>query len=141
MTCPAGRYPTLTACASTYIRSNPYIFTPLIDCPSNCATCTNSSHCQTCNSGYGLVNNQCATCPAGHYPTPTSCESTFFFLYNNMLTLVLLECLVNCASCTNSSVCLICNNDYGLYNGQCTTCPSGNYLSGSICKSNLTYNA
>ena len=38
-------------------------------CPMHCASCKDSQNCQTCKSGYGLVNNLCILCPVGTYLT------------------------------------------------------------------------
>ncbi len=64
-----------------------------ITCPSNCSSCSSSSTCTVCNSGYTLQNGRCvkkAACPA------------------------------NCAQCDSSSgSCTKCNGGYKLKNGVC----------------------
>lgn len=45
------------------------------DCPTGCATCTSSSSCQTCNSGYGLVSQLCQPCTSGKYSSGNLCVS------------------------------------------------------------------
>ena len=39
----------------------------LLDCPSTCSSCTDFKICQSCNSGYGLLNNFCVICPDGTF--------------------------------------------------------------------------
>ena len=47
-----------------------------IDCPLKCATCSSSSECLTCSTGYGFYHDQCVTCPSGTYLSSGQiCES------------------------------------------------------------------
>ena len=59
-----------------------------LDCPTNCATCTSSSVCQTCKSGFGLQGTACNTCPGGTWLNGQTCQSNnsgLIFSYNNFL--------------------------------------------------------
>lgn len=48
---------------------------PLV-CPSNCATCTSSTSCQSCTNGAYLYNSKCpTTCPDGYFGSGTFCMS------------------------------------------------------------------
>ncbi len=42
-------------------------------CNSNCASCTSSTVCQTCKSGFGLQSDMCSTCPTGTYLSGQTC--------------------------------------------------------------------
>ena len=54
-------------------------------CPIGCATCTDSSNCQTCNSQYVLVDTLCETCPVGTYWNPDfTCSRRFFTEHKNI---------------------------------------------------------
>lgn len=84
-----------------------------VKCTSPCEYCSNSSvySCQTCISGYYLLNNTCfATCPSNYYNSSGSC----------------LVCVSPCFTCTTELSCLSCTNNTYLYQNQCLTqCPSG----------------
>ncbi|KRX07463.1 Insulin-like growth factor binding protein, N-terminal [Pseudocohnilembus persalinus] len=72
LTCPSGKYP----------QEAPQ--KRCMDCPSECATCTQFTVCQTCNTGYYLYNNDClANCPDGYYKDVPNkkcepCDSTCY---------------------------------------------------------------
>ena len=58
-------------------------------CPTNCATCTNSNTCQTCELGFGLQNNLCTTCPSDTYLVGSTCISILYhFVSVNMKKIV-----------------------------------------------------
>jgi len=88
-------------------------------CPSNCATCTSDSMCQTCKSGFGLQSNQCDTCPSGTFLEGQACKT----------------CPTTCDTCTSDTVCQTCKSGNGLQGTMCGTCSSGTYLDGQACKS------
>ena len=48
-----------------------------------------------------------------------------------------IACPSTCKTCTSASKCQTCQTGYGLYQAQCTTCPTGTYLSGQDCLSNI----
>src|SRR5215813_7546499 len=57
-------------------RTNAFVnYHYLLACPTNCATCTSASVCQTCKASFGLVSDQCITCPAGTYLNAGLCPS------------------------------------------------------------------
>jgi len=49
------------------------MFIYLIACPNHCTTCSSNSQCQTCELGYGLVNNLCSSCLANQYLNGQAC--------------------------------------------------------------------
>ena len=88
-------------------------------CPTTCATCTSDTVCQSCQSGYGLQSNNCATCPSGTYLNGQTCTA----------------CPTTCDICSSDTVCQNCKSGYGLQNNLCDTCPAGTYLTGQNCNS------
>lgn len=111
-------------------------------CPSNCDSCTNSSICSTCNTGYTknsstnlceICYTSCSTCSGVGSELDhkcTICKSNYFkqdltsncFVYNTKInnyfydsTLQIFKsCVSNCYQCTNSSTCDVCNSGYQL---------------------------
>ena len=83
----------------------------VLDCPTNCSSCSSSSTCTACDYGYTLQNGQCVkkvACPA------------------------------NCAQCDSSGSCTKCNSGYKLKNGACEagsviSCPDDMKLSADGC--------
>ncbi|KRX07476.1 Insulin-like growth factor binding protein, N-terminal [Pseudocohnilembus persalinus] len=90
-------------------------------CPSGCATCTSNSDCQSCSSGYYLVNNSCSTtCPSG--------------LFQNDVTNECDSCDSTCETCSGpaSNECITCKfspqHYYMSTDSSCyETCPDGYY--------------
>ena len=83
-----------------------------VTCPANCSSCSSSSTCTVCNSGYTLKNGQCVKpCPA------------------------------NCSECDSSGACAKCADGYELKNGACAVkakkqiafCPPDKTLSDDLC--------
>ena len=101
----------ITICPSGYtnIVTNP---TTCTQCSSNCAECLNTiTYCIACPSGQVLNSiNQCqvaATCPDGSTTTSTSLTTCS-------------ACLSPCVNCADATT-------------SCTSCITGDYLSGSLC--------
>lgn len=94
-------------------------------CPSNCASCTDSSTCLYCISNNTLVKGTCVPtdvtigCPQWCSICPNStciqCQDYSFLSSSNDC----LACPQNCLSCSNSSVCLQCDQYSILNNGSC----------------------
>ena len=57
-------------------------FLILQDCPAGCATCSDSSTCQSCDPGYGLSNGLCIPCgnPNPNFLNGNDCESKREFI-------------------------------------------------------------
>jgi len=91
----------------------------LLDCIPHCNVCTDATTCDTCEAGYGLLNDACVICPTGKYLTGTYCRS----------------CPQHCDTCTDSNTCQVCSAGYGFYNGECVACPTGTFLTGTTCTS------
>ena len=98
-------------------------------CFTNCFSCSSTTRCNICKSGYYLLAvqganaNECVTsCPPGYY--------------NNITTLSCSSCSNNCETCTSSNVCTDCTNNYYLYaTNSSTTCVSNcptNYFNPTI---------
>ena len=68
------------------------MLTSIIVCPSLCATCTSASVCQSCNTGYGLYDNLCQTCPSSTFLSSGNCASISFHI-TTFHTDIDLECL------------------------------------------------
>jgi len=51
-----------------------YFFSYVSACSSHCTKCVNNLICQECESGYGLENDKCITCPSRTYLAGTTCE-------------------------------------------------------------------
>ena len=76
--CPSGKY-ALTGTSSSCTGCN-YLHLVIlaynyIACSSNCASCTGSSTCLTCSSGYALISSACTACSVGTYPLTSSSSS------------------------------------------------------------------
>ncbi len=39
----------------------------LIDCVPDCEQCVDNQSCDSCSSGYGILDSRCAKCPSGMY--------------------------------------------------------------------------
>ena len=81
-------------------------------CPSHCSTCSSSSTCSECLSGYYLNENSwvsSAPCPSGTIPLNGKCQS----------------CATGYSSCSGSTT-------------TCTACKGGYFLSGNTCTKNST---
>ncbi len=90
--------------------------------------------CTNCSAGYGLQNNECATCPAGTYLDGQNCvskESYFEWIIEGKF----LACTNNCATCTSATICESCTAGYGFQGTSCATCPVGTYLVSQTCTS------
>jgi len=75
-------------------------------CLKGCATCSDPTTCESCIEGYYLDDKSCKKCALKH-----------------------------CKACSDPQTCLTCSYGYGFYNGLCTLCPAGTYLSrDGICK-------
>ncbi len=46
-----------------------------------------------------------------------------------------LDCLANCASCTDLSTCTSCDPGYNVISGLCQSCPSRTFYNSLICES------
>ena len=116
-------------------------------CPDECASCNYPQMCLTCNNNYflyaGACVQTCPTFPVITYANPnrqcgTSYECTpgYFALnatkscvnvcpegyYKNNLEQTCDPCQRGCNTCTNSSYCIICNNDVAIwYQFECYT--------------------
>lgn len=89
-----------------------------------CSTCSNSTSCRSCESGY-LFGDQC-------YP---SCVSGY---YSDALTSTCNVCQNGCLTCSSDNICLSCPNTTNLFSYQCiTACPAGSYPDAQICISCL----
>ena len=61
-----------------------------IVCPTHCSSCTSSSVCTSCNSGYGIYGNLCMLCPSGTYLTTDQiCKGKSIYLFLKRLIHIL----------------------------------------------------
>ena len=89
---------------------------------------TNSSVCESCASGYDLVNNTCTSslcsiqyCAACSTSLECGTCAAGFTLASTNVTCVsdCLSTLSNCLLCSNSTTCTVCESNYILTNGSC----------------------
>ena len=95
-------------------------------CVNNCDTCTNSTKCVDCSSGYYKTSDGLCVDP---------CQDGYFKVSENMTCG---KCLSRCKYCTNTSVCTTCYENYYI-SGEgttCLACMTGCYT----CTSNTTCN-
>jgi len=91
------------------------------NCLGECATCSDGSTCDTCNSGYVKDGSLCVECSVGTYYSSGSCPS----------------CLEGCATCSNGSTCDTCESGYIKVGSLCDECSDGTYYSSGSCPSCL----
>jgi hypothetical protein len=93
-------------------------------CNSTCLTCTSSSYCTKCVTGYCFSLGNCINSSVG-------CISTYYPLIVNNLCYCT-GCSYPCLACNSQSICTSCISGY-LYNNGCTTyCLSGYYGNDTI---------
>lgn len=102
----------------------------IIACPSECATCSTSSTCLSCNSGYSLDGSTCVSCPQKMFAFSGICVGMREFKSSLIISS---DCPATCAECTDASTCQSCVDGYGLYGGQCADCPSSTTYSNGEC--------
>ncbi|RDD40195.1 Leishmanolysin-like peptidase [Trichoplax sp. H2] len=122
VTCP----PAAAACARTMAENGGVL--PIL-CGSACSSCTSSSACTACQTGFYLYNLMCyASCPSGTY-TITG-NSTHCFACNTN----------KCVSCRNSpDYCTACSGGKVASLGGCVnSCSTGQTLQGTECKDDGT---
>ena len=118
------------------------------DCGLGCATCTNSTTCTTCDSGFNNSSGTC-TCPSGQVPVESSandsCQACRSDQFINGEACA--DCGANCLTCGNAfNTCDSCAATFEVSNGQCVcptgtvesngaciSCPSGTFLNGTSC--------
>ena len=121
------------------------------NCLSNCLTCTNSTKCIACKSGYFVDSKgQCSVCPIEKCATLKSdvcqcetCADNYFMNSNQECE----QCSTQCKTCINKDNCTSCtNNNYfvnennlcekcdetcatcSINKTYCTSCPEGKYV-------------
>jgi len=108
-------------------------------CPTECATCSDATTCESCIPGYyHLPTNICEKCPTGCVTCSdaNTCGSCIPGYYHDGTTCK--KCLTHCKTCINSQTCQTCNSGYGMMNNICILCPVGTYLSpDQFCKGNI----
>ena len=122
------------------------------NCVSNCLTCTNSTKCIACKSGYFINSNgQCSACPIEKCGKLKSdgcqCETCAdnYFMDNNQQCQ---KCSTQCKTCIdNANNCTSCSDNNSFVNDKnqcqkcdstcetcsinsthCTSCPAGKYV-------------
>jgi len=133
---------------------NPFSNT-CIQCPQNCASCTYTSICTACFTGYYLTGDSPIVCaPICQYPCATcsytnpnfcfSCNAGYIFntIYQNQCQ-PLNDCSPSCVICPQSFTlisnqsCVACATSCFSCNSSapqvCTSCSSGQYLNNGQC--------
>lgn len=119
-----------TTCTSGYYKFNNTVCS---SCPLNCLSCTSSTICTGCNTGYYIQGGGCSlvsssllipnclyysnTTSGGKYLC-TSCQSGY---YLSSTSLQCVPCSIVCTSC------------YGNHFGRCTACASNALLFNQMC--------
>lgn len=106
-------------------------------CHASCKTCSDSTNCLTCNSGYywGVINGGlCAACPSGCATCDASsacysCLSGYYLYQNNCLS-----CPVYCSACSDGSTCTACSQGI-LVSNLCVLCTETTYQGSVGCQS------
>ena len=85
-----------------------------IDCSESCTSCQSKTQCDSCKTGFYLLNGQCISeCPSGYVVVGNECKKC-----DNCLT---------CLS-VNLSNCLSCNDEKYLHDNKCIdNCPKGTF--------------
>lgn len=160
--CNSALLTSCSQCSPGYLLSTNNTCIMSTSCPAKCASCSDAG-CGGCLSGYFLNQNQecqeecvlpCATCSSTNASFCLSCLEGY--------SLSGISCLAN-TTCSVSQTCVVCPLGYTLVNttttsqisqvcllcesssncarcsasnsSQCTSCPSGTYLNGTICLS------
>ncbi|CAK81772.1 unnamed protein product (macronuclear) [Paramecium tetraurelia] len=110
-----------------------------IICPLNCLSCLSNSVCQNCQAGYYVENNfcqidcglncvsctipnQCTECTLGYEvslnQTCSEIECEIGYTLSDNMDCVLI-CPEYCSECQSNDICLICESNYALLQGQC----------------------
>ena len=97
-------------------------------CDTTCLTCkgSNPNDCLSCSSTLFLLDNECLT----------SCPDDYYSQIVNNINGVCSACSDNCQKCSNSTVCLVCVNEFyvSTVNYSCTDCSeSGTFIDGFMC--------
>ncbi|KAL4491183.1 hypothetical protein ABPG73_013252 [Tetrahymena malaccensis] len=120
-------------------------------CMSKCQTCTNSSSCQQCLTSYYYTGSQCAPCDSTCYSCSGSgknqcikCQNNYYISeklsnycdancdltqgqyidQSNPNQKYCKKCLSFCKTCTNSTSCQVCMDNYYLNGNTCSSCDS-----------------
>ena len=110
-------------CKDGYYNETDIDFALCQACPVGCATCTSSSSCQTCETGYRLDGSSCIACSS----QCTKCSVGGCSACATGAALI----SSSCPLCTNtgnggSAGCLECYSKSNLI--KCTKCDDGYYL-------------
>eukprot|EP00347_Sterkiella_histriomuscorum_P002038 403369714 len=93
-------------------------------CLDPCTSCTNTTFCLYCDPGFKYIDDgfgkcikETDPCPSGTFQDPSG-------------LVVCKSCPAGCDTCSSSTQCTKCQNNYLLYGGQCLLeqCPSGTYI-------------
>ncbi|ELP83554.1 hypothetical protein EIN_069580, partial [Entamoeba invadens IP1] len=96
-------------------------------CVTNCAKCSNTTHCETCEEGFMVIGNACGTCES--YGECSQCNSeqcvickSGYFNNNGYCY----RCVENCLDCINNNTCTKCSADLKFKEDEknCTECPT-----------------
>ena len=96
-----------------------------LNCSDNCKYCSNYNYCVNCNENYYLFNNICVDkCPNNYINQNINNKN------------ICKKCTKNCTICSslNNNMCLTCEDNYYLYQGQCTKICPINYFKNDINK-------
>jgi len=92
--------------------------------------------CLACDAESVWNGTQCvASCPQRHYNESGICTGKFLLRSYNYFHSACLSLNPDCISCTNSSICLECNNSKLRYGDKCVDkCGAGTYEENGSCE-------
>jgi len=106
-----------------------------VTCPSNCSSCSSSTTCTVCNSGYTLQNGACIqSCIQMSGSTCIACDEGYVLDNGKCL-----KCPDGCKSCSNSLACKTCADGYFMMtavcypNGHAVCRNDGKSFDGGVC--------
>lgn len=96
-----------------------------VACHASCATCSDSTYCNTCKTGYFNATNAdyrtCVSCSTGCISCTSASSCTTCATRYRLSASACVACSANCLQCTNSA-CTNCEDGYGLISGVCQIC-------------------
>lgn len=118
---------TTFVCSSCPALSNTYLLGGQCVRIEGCSSITADGLCQTCTSGFFSKDGTCIACHASCTTCTdstfcTSCSTGYYNATNANLG-VCAACPVGCSACTSSTVCSTCVSRYRLSGSTCVACP------------------
>ena len=118
-------------------------------CPTGCKTCVSTTYCTSCLTANFVLDSTTKLCTCTKGPINTAktdciaCANGTFF---NTTSKVCVNCVAGCTTCSNTTSCSLCANNYQFIGGKCicngpldskgwcTPCASNEFYSSGVCK-------